>query len=159
MVEVEQMFSDLGETPFEPLKEQPNEGMHIETIVEMQITTINESLFSFFKQGIVITTRVNPFGSKPSKTCYIYIAINHIAVTCPKIGDLRFKWAKCGLSHTLWHIYFDTNIFHMFKFVTVSWTFFKIKLALVSFSLKLMQYIWMNKNNPRCDVHMYHKKK
>jgi hypothetical protein len=69
MIEVEQMFSDLGETPFERLKEQPYEGMHNETIVEMQVTTINEYLFNFFKQGIVITIRASPFGSKPSKTC------------------------------------------------------------------------------------------
>jgi hypothetical protein len=69
MVEVKQMFSDLGETPFELLKEQPYEGMHNETIVEMQVTTINESLFNLIKQGIVITIRASPFGSKPSKTC------------------------------------------------------------------------------------------
>ncbi len=70
MVEVEQMFSDLGETPFEPLKEQPYEGMYIETIVEMQVNnTINESLFNFFKQGIVDTTKTSSFGSKPSKAC------------------------------------------------------------------------------------------
>jgi len=50
-LEVEKFLGELGETPYEPFKEEHEESMSIgETIVEKQIQVLNESLISLLKQ-------------------------------------------------------------------------------------------------------------
>ncbi len=47
-IEVERVLGELGETPFEPLKEEQEKGTE-ETIMEKQVTALNETLVNFFK--------------------------------------------------------------------------------------------------------------
>jgi hypothetical protein len=46
--EVERVLGELGETPFEPLKEEQEEGIE-ETIMEKQVTALNETLLQFLQ--------------------------------------------------------------------------------------------------------------
>jgi len=50
-IEVERVLGELGETPLEPLKEERDEVID-ETIMERQVTTLNETLINLFK-GVV----------------------------------------------------------------------------------------------------------
>ncbi len=50
-IEVERVLGELGETPLEPFKEEQEEGTE-ETIMEKQVTALNETLVNFFK-GVV----------------------------------------------------------------------------------------------------------
>jgi len=47
--EMERMLGELGETPFEPLKEEQEESMHNDTMLEKQVNVFNESFINFFK--------------------------------------------------------------------------------------------------------------
>jgi hypothetical protein len=41
--DVERVIGELGETPFEPPKEEQEEGMHNDTLLEKQVSALNES--------------------------------------------------------------------------------------------------------------------
>ncbi len=46
--EVERVLGELGETPYEPLKEEQEEKT-LESNVEKQVTALNNTLINFFK--------------------------------------------------------------------------------------------------------------
>lgn len=52
ILEVEQVLVKLGETLFEPLKEEQEDGIVVNAVVEKQINVLNESFINFFKQGV-----------------------------------------------------------------------------------------------------------
>jgi len=47
--DVERVFGELGETSFEPLKEEQEEGMHNDTLLKKQVFALNESFITFLK--------------------------------------------------------------------------------------------------------------
>jgi len=49
--ELERVLGELGETPFEPLKEEQEEGVE-ETMMEKQVTALNNTLVNFFKRSV-----------------------------------------------------------------------------------------------------------
>jgi hypothetical protein len=49
-IEVERVLGELGETPFEPLREE-QEGV-AEASMEHQVATLNNTLINFFKGGV-----------------------------------------------------------------------------------------------------------
>ncbi len=48
---LERVLCELGETPFEPLKEEQEEG-DSETLMEKQVTTLKNTLINFFKGNV-----------------------------------------------------------------------------------------------------------
>jgi hypothetical protein len=95
-IEVERVLGELDETPFEPLKEEQEEGTE-ETIMEKQVTALNETLVNFFKG----TVR-NPKASSSSTVtggCQICKGGDHLVTTCPRLNEARPKCAKCGMPH------------------------------------------------------------
>jgi len=62
------IFGELGETPFEPLKEQQEEGMHNDTLLKKQVFTFNESFINFFK-GTSSVAGTIPSGINSSTMC------------------------------------------------------------------------------------------
>jgi hypothetical protein len=50
-IEVERVLGELGETPFEPLKEEQEEGL-VETSMENQVVALNSTLIYFFKGSV-----------------------------------------------------------------------------------------------------------
>jgi len=95
-IKVERVLGELGETPFELLKEEQEEGIE-ETIMEKQVTALNETLVNFFKG----TVR-NPEASSPSIViggCQICKGGDHLSTTCPRLNEAWPKCAKCGMLH------------------------------------------------------------
>ncbi len=95
-IELERVLGELGETPYEPLKEE-QEDRASKTIMERQVTTLNNTLIIFFK-GIVH----NPEASSSSIMfggCQICKGGDHLATTCSRLNEPRPKCAKCGMSH------------------------------------------------------------
>jgi predicted component of viral defense system (DUF524 family) len=49
--ELERVLGEIGETPYEPLKEEQEEGVE-ETLMEKQVTALNNTLVNFFKRNV-----------------------------------------------------------------------------------------------------------
>jgi len=64
---VEQIF-ELSEIPFEPFKEEQEEGMHNDTLLEKQVSALNESFIDFFK-GTSFNVGAIPPGANSSTMC------------------------------------------------------------------------------------------
>jgi hypothetical protein len=94
--ELERVLGELGETPFEPLKEEQEEEV-AETIMEKQVAALNNVLVSFFKRNVpspIASSSSTMFGG-----CQICKGGDHIATTCPRLNEPRPKCAKCGMPH------------------------------------------------------------
>jgi hypothetical protein len=90
------MLGELGETPFEPLKEEQEEGV-VETLMEHQVAALNNTLINFFR-GSVSNSIPSSFSTLP-KECQVCKGRDHIATTCPRLNEPRPKCAKCGMPH------------------------------------------------------------
>jgi len=96
-IEVERVLGELGETPFEPLKEEREEGTEDNT-VEKQVVALNSTLINFFKGNgqapVSASSSSNVLG-----VCQICQARDHKTTDCPRHHDARPKCAKCGMPH------------------------------------------------------------
>ncbi len=90
------MLGELGETPFEPLKEEQEERV-AETSMEHQVAILNDTLINFFKGGVPNSTPSS--SSAQFKECQICKGKDHIAMSCPRLNEPRPKCAKCGMLH------------------------------------------------------------
>jgi hypothetical protein len=90
------VLGELGETPYEPLKEEQEEGM-AETMMEKQVNALNNTLINFLKGNVL--RPVTSSSSSTSAGCQICKGGDHIATTCPRRNEPRPKCAKCGLPH------------------------------------------------------------
>jgi hypothetical protein len=96
--ELERVLGELGETPFEPLKEEQEEGV-AETIMEKQVVVLNNTFVSFFKRNVpspITSSSSTMFGG-----CQICKEGDHITTTCLRLIEPRPKCAKCGMSHRI----------------------------------------------------------
>jgi hypothetical protein len=97
-IKLERMLGELGETPYEPLKEEQEEGVS-ETMVEKQVIALNNTLIIFFKRNV--HNPKAPSSSTMFGGCQIYKGGDHLATTCPKLNEPWPKCAKCGMSHRI----------------------------------------------------------
>jgi hypothetical protein len=95
-IEVERVLGELGETPFEPLREEQDEGV-AETSMEHQVANLNNTLINFFKGSV--PNSIPSSSSTLFKECQICKGRDHIAMTCPRLNEPRPKYAKCGMPH------------------------------------------------------------
>jgi hypothetical protein len=95
--DVENFLGELGETPFELLKEEQEEGMHDDTLLEKQMFALNESFINFFK-GISSVDGTIPLRVNNSTMCQICKTNDQITITCLHIGNLKPKCARYSLS-------------------------------------------------------------
>jgi hypothetical protein len=91
-IEVERVLGELGETPFEPLKEDREEGTE-ENTMDKQVAALNSTLINFFKGNGPIPAPAS--SSNVLGVRQICQAGDHRATTCPKLNDARPKCAKC----------------------------------------------------------------
>jgi hypothetical protein len=96
VIEVERVLGELGETPFEPLKEEWEEGTE-ENTMDKQVAALNSTLINFFKGNGPIPAPAS--SSNVLGVCQICQAGNHRATTCPRLNDARPKCAKCNMPH------------------------------------------------------------
>jgi hypothetical protein len=93
---VEKVLGKLGETPYEPLKEEQKDGAS-KTIMEKQVAVLNNTLINFFK-GIVHNQKASS-SSTMFGGCQICKGGDHLATTCSRLNEPRPKCAKCGMFH------------------------------------------------------------
>jgi hypothetical protein len=95
-IEVERVLGELGETPYEPLREEQEEEAS-ESSVERQVAALNNTLINFFKGNVhdpVLLASSNVFGG-----CQICKGSDHKATNCPRLNEARLKCAKCNMPH------------------------------------------------------------
>jgi len=98
VTELEKVLGELGKTLYEPLKEKQEEGVS-KTLMEKQVTTLNNTLINFFKGGVPnlnASSSSTMFGG-----CQIYKGGDHLVTTYPRLNESWPKCAKCGMSHRL----------------------------------------------------------
>ncbi len=94
--ELERVLGELGETPYEPLKEEQEEGV-AETMMEKQVNALNNTLINFLKGNM--PKPVTSSTSSMSTGWQICKGGDHIATACSRLNEPRPKCAKCGMSH------------------------------------------------------------
>jgi len=94
--ELERVLGELGETPFEPLKEEQEEGIE-KTMMEKQVTALNNTLVNFFKRDV--PNSIASSSSTMSSGCQLCKGGDHIATTCLRLNEARPKCAKCNMPH------------------------------------------------------------
>ncbi len=97
-IEVEKVLSEIGETPYEPLKDEKNEELiKGETSIDWHIHALNETLIIFFKGlgGNELVTHEIP---RSSSVCQLCNMVGHSAYMCSKLYD-RPKCGKCVKVH------------------------------------------------------------
>jgi hypothetical protein len=95
-IELERVLGELGKTPFEPLKEEQEEGV-LETMMEKQVIALNNTLINFFKGNVPnldASSSSTMFGG-----CQICKGGDHLGTACLKLNEPWPKCAKCGMSH------------------------------------------------------------
>jgi len=95
--EVERVLSELGETPYEPLREEQEEDTS-ESNVEKQVAALNNTLISLFK-GNSLDASSSSSSSTAFGGCQICKGKDHMATACPRQNEARSKCAKCNLPH------------------------------------------------------------
>jgi hypothetical protein len=95
-IEVERVLGELGETPYEPLREEQEEETS-ESNVEKQVTALNNTLINFFK-GAASNPEASSFATM-FRGCQICKGKDHMATSCPRLNEARPKCAKCKLPH------------------------------------------------------------
>jgi hypothetical protein len=94
--EVERVLGELGETPYEPFREEQEEEV-AETIMEKQVAALNNAFVSFFKRNVPCP--IASSYSTMSGGCQICKGGDHIATACPRLNKPRPKCAKYGMPH------------------------------------------------------------
>ncbi len=97
-IEVERLLGELGETPFEPLKEKQEEGM-AEMSTKNQVAALNSTLINFFKGSV--PNPISSFSPAMFIECQICEGRDHIAMTCPRLNAPWPKCARCGGPHRI----------------------------------------------------------
>jgi hypothetical protein len=94
--EVERVLGELGETPYELLREEQEEETS-ESNMEKHVTTLNNTLINFFKGNSHDTA------SSSSSTifggCQLCKGGDHMATACLRLNEARPKCAKCNMPH------------------------------------------------------------
>ncbi len=94
--ELEKVLGELGETPFEPLKEEQEEGV-AKTMMEKQVSAFNDTLINFMKGNV--SKPIATSSSSIFVVCQICKEGDHTAIACPRRNEPRPKCAKCGMPH------------------------------------------------------------
>jgi len=96
VIEVERVLGELGETLYEPLREEQEEET-LESNVEKQVIALNNTLINFFKGAVS-----NPEASSSATVfggCQVCKGKDHMVTSCPRLNEARPKCAKCKLPH------------------------------------------------------------
>jgi len=94
--ELERVLGELNETPFEPLKEEQEEGV-AKIMMEKQVNAFNDTLINFMKGNVFKPVTLS--SSSMSAVCQICRGGDHTAIACPRLNEPQPKCAKCGMPH------------------------------------------------------------
>jgi hypothetical protein len=92
---VEKVLGELGETPYEPLREEQEEETS-ESNMEKQVTALNNTLINFKGNSRDTTSSSSStvFGG-----CQLCKGGDHMATAYPRLNEARPKCAKCNMPH------------------------------------------------------------
>jgi hypothetical protein len=96
--EVERVLGELGETPYESLREEQEEETS-KSNVEKQVAALNDTLINFFKGN-----SHDPASSSSSTVfggCQLCKSGDHMATACLRLNEARPKCAKCNMPHRI----------------------------------------------------------
>ncbi len=97
-IEIERVLGDLGETPYDPFREEKDEDVTGESSTDKQLSMLNETLIHFFKEsGNKNGASASSSGS--ASRCQLCQAEDHTVMACPKHNDMWPKCSKCGGGH------------------------------------------------------------
>ncbi len=94
--EVERVLAELGETPYEPLREEQEEEASGNNM-ENPVVVLNNTLIDFFKGSV--PNPVSLSYSTMFEECQICRGRDHVATTCPRLNEARLRYAKCNMSY------------------------------------------------------------
>ncbi len=99
-VEIERVFGELGETPYEPMEEEQNETMSGESTIDRQLNFLNETFINFFGKGTNGKAGPNStFFVNTNNHCQLCRSEEHTTSTCLKLADKRPKCANYRGGH------------------------------------------------------------
>ncbi len=97
-IEIGRVLRDLGETPYDPLREEKDEDVIGESSMKKKLPMLNEILIHVFREsGNNNVASASSFGS--ASRCQLCQAKDHTAVAYPKHNDMQPKCNKCGGGH------------------------------------------------------------
>jgi hypothetical protein len=96
--EIERVLGDLGETIYDPLREEKYEDVIRESSIDKQLLVLNQTLVHFFRE-FGNRNGANVSFSRSASRFQLCQAENHTAVACPKHTDMWPKCSKCGGGH------------------------------------------------------------
>jgi len=100
VAEIEHVLGEMGETPYEPMKEEHDETTSGESTTDRQLHDLNETFINFFGKGMDGKARPSTsFSFNTHNRCQLCRSEEHTTSTCPKFADTRQKCAKCGGGH------------------------------------------------------------
>ncbi len=83
-VEIERVLGELGETPYEPIKEKQDETTFRESTTNQQFHVLNETFINFFGKGIDGKAKPNiTFYANTNNCCQLCRSEEHIVSACP----------------------------------------------------------------------------
>ncbi len=89
--EIERVLGDLGETPYDPLREEKDEDATRESSTDKRLLVLNESLIHFCREsGNRSGANVSSSGS--TSRCQLCQVDDHTAVAYPKHNDMWQMW-------------------------------------------------------------------
>lgn len=99
------------------MKDEQEEGVVVDVVVEKQVHALNKSLIKIFKQGITPSHGIGSCNARIALVCQICTPSDHVVTICPRIGYLKSKFHKCDFPHNikncdLKHDYY-TNMGHI----------------------------------------------
>jgi hypothetical protein len=95
---IERVLRDLGETPYDPLREEKGEDATRESSTNKKLSVLNETLIHFFREsGNKNGANVSSFGN--TSRCQLCQVDDHTVMACPKHNDMWPKCGKCGGGH------------------------------------------------------------
>jgi hypothetical protein len=92
------VLGDLGETQYDPLKEEKDEDVIRESSTYKKLLMLNETLIHFFRES-GSRSGASVSSSSSASRCQLCQAEDHIAVAYPKNNYMRPKCDKYGGGH------------------------------------------------------------
>ncbi len=89
---IEKVLGNLGETPYDPFREEKDEDTTRKSSKDKQLLVLIETLIHFFRDSNG-RSGVSASSSRSTSRCQLCQVDDHIAVACPKHNDM---WPKCG---------------------------------------------------------------
>ncbi len=97
-IKIEKVLGYLGETPYDPLREEKDEDVTSESFIDKQLSMLNETLIHSFRESSS-KNGANVRSSRIASRYQLCQAEDHTAVAYPKHNDMWPKCSKCNGGH------------------------------------------------------------